>query len=276
MTGSNDYSARIVEAFNGRAREVSKKLKAFMKGQDEETIHQLRTSIRRYESVEALLPGRIRRSRTHKKFREGCEDVFKSTTPIRDIDVVLAQLAGERGEYFAKLKGQLAVDRKRRVKAARRFAKVLLRKVRPGVRRPSVPERKCEERVARVKADYYELIASELHQTLSDEGDVSSLHHLRKLYRDLRYTVEAAGSGPDDAAPEDFETFQEILGRAHDEDITIAFLKKRKRRPEAKKLLEAKTARRHEDYLSVRAALGPKNGMKGTSTSVSQPGPVAA
>ena len=276
MTGSNDCSARVAEAFNGRAREVSKRLKALVQGQEEQTIHQLRTSIRRYESVEALLPGRIRRSRNHKKFREGCEDVFKSTTPIRDIDVVMAQLAGERGEYLAKFKGQLAMDRKRRVKVARRFAKTLLRKIRPSVRRPAVPERKCEERVARVKASYYELIASEQRQTLSDEGDVSSLHHLRKLYKDLRYTLEAAGSRPDDAAAEDLETFQEILGRVHDEDILIAFLRKRRRHPEAKKLLEAKTARRHEDYLSVRAVLGPKDGMKGTSTSVSQSGPVAA
>lgn len=220
-----------------------------------ENVHDLRTAIRRYEAAERLLPGKIRRSSTHREFAEMCKSVFRSTTRIRDLDVVLRRVRQESSPHALTLAEGLSEGRPVLVRSSRNAARSLLAASLPSIHHSDLSERRCRRRARRVEERIKVLASKELQETLSDERDQTSLHRLRKTCKELRYTLEVTTPGAEEAASiHKLEELQEALGAIHDLDIAGAFLSHKRAGPGIADLIRADSRKRHDLYAAFCAA----------------------
>ncbi len=210
--------------------------------QNEENLHEVRTSVRRLESSLSLLPKKVRKRYrgTFEKYRE----FLKVSSRARDCDVIIGRVS---------LLGDLDtsdLQRKKKVNLARanRLARSL-KSLRPvwltqdDMRRDKVARRLIEG------------IGRGLPIALSHGGKVEDLHRLRKVLRNLRYILEMMSSADRKkfmkkaakAARRELEIkeLQALLGLIHDSDVTIEYLHGK---PEAGQILRKEISTRRQLY----------------------------
>ena len=104
---------------------VYERLDNYLENPTKESIHDMRTSLRRLEAIYKSNPKQIREKKKFKPFAQTGKDLFKINSKIRDTDIIIEKLSKEGNmpeqdlEYF---ESHLIKYRERQLKEARTIA----------------------------------------------------------------------------------------------------------------------------------------------------------
>ncbi|MGI0006002.1 MAG: CHAD domain-containing protein [Nitrososphaera sp.] len=223
----------IAAALEKSAGKVGGRLSAYLQDPDDgESVHDVRTSLRRLEAAFSLMPKKARRK--NRAQIKAYKEFFRANSRVRDYDIIRGKLAG--GANARILAG---VDRKRKAELLR--ALVLARTVQalPALDVKKLDGKKLDARADKVASRLLSSIKKHLPAALADREDKEKLHELRKDLKKLRYVLEilpasskkgheaklaglVRARGPVAAR---LKELQDLIGSIHDCDIAIDYLK---------------------------------------------------
>lgn len=231
-TTTTTLAAFYKQRFRQNVRRVGRRLDAYLADQGtENSIHDVRTSIRRLDVSFSLLPKKLRKrkNRQIKKYRK----FFKANSNVRDLDIIRGKIAAlaEGAPGAEKLLGQLQKKRKAELGRAGKLGRAL-KKMQPVQldSSSSIPAGKLESRIDRAAGKLGVKVNDAFPVVLSDSSKVEELHRLRKDCKKLRYILEMvppAGRKKYERAVSlalALEELQDMLGAIRDSDITIEYL----------------------------------------------------
>jgi CHAD domain-containing protein len=229
-TTTTTLAAFYKQRFRQNVRRVGRRLDAYLADQStENSIHDVRTSIRRLDVSFSLLPKKLRKrkNRQIKKYRK----FFKANSNARDLDIIRGKIAAlaEGAPGAEKLLGQLQKKRKAELGRAGKLGRAL-KKMQPVQLDSSIPAGKLESRIDGAAGKLGVKINEAFPVVLSDSSKVEELHRLRKDCKKLRYILEMvppAGRKKYERAVSlalALEELQDLLGAIRDSDITIEYL----------------------------------------------------
>ena len=211
--------------FGQNLRRVNKRLETYLADpENEENIHDIRTSIRRMDATFSLLPKKIRK-RYRGKIRS-YRELLRANSKARDYDIIsgrlkLMQASGMEAELNGKKKAELA----RAVRLARSLKKLPQLQFGPA----------DEDRLDKISGRLVKRISQSIPIVLSDGSKVDELHRMRRNFRKLRYTLDVVPPEMKKKYKNSvhkiigrgvvFRELQDTLGSIHDCDITIEYLK---------------------------------------------------
>jgi CHAD domain-containing protein len=241
--------------FHQNSQRVDKRLKIYLEDpNNEENVHDIRTSLRRLDTFYSLLPKKLRKR--NRKQIEKYKDFFRANSKIRDLDIIRNKVAELANEAPDASKLDLQIQRKRRtelgkaVKLARALKKV------PSMHVTGTPSSKIESRINKMIGRLSTSINGMLPLILSDDTKKEELHILRKKCKKMRYILEVlpknhvkkySNKVSGTIGSKDLKETQDMLGSIHDSDITIEYLQK-SRLKLARQLVVKEAGRRDHLY----------------------------
>jgi CHAD domain-containing protein len=239
---------------------VSNKLDDYLTRQDEKNIHDIRTSVRRFDACYQTLPKKLRSRKQMKKFVNKSKDLFKINSQVRDFDVITELIGKNKVEHGDKNRVDINNFENRRAQKLEN-AKVIamgLRKLPlPRVKKKSVPKAKLTKRFNKLISKRGGRIQLNLPLVTTDPDKVAELHELRKDCKKLRYLLELVShDNSSDSSiskmEEELQNMQDLLGAIHDCDATVVYLKRQKRQ-KTNEIIEdimQERKRRYENFLA--------------------------
>lgn len=221
---------------------ICERLDNYLENPTKESIHEMRTSLRRLEATYKSNAKQIREKKKFKSFAEIGRELFKINSKIRDTDIIIEKLSKEGNmseqdlEYFAS---HLIKDRERRLEEARTIALDLKNIVVPDIYSHNKGiGNKSIKRVSKLVMKLKTNLHTKLPAVLNDDSKIDELHEVRKDAKKLRYLFELLLNkeieGPEKGIDKDnkschkilsrLEKIQKLLGDIHDYDITIDYL----------------------------------------------------
>jgi CHAD domain-containing protein len=211
--------------------------------ENQATVHDMRTSLRKLEVTYSLLPKKARRANS--KYIENCKRFFRANSKIRDLDVIRERIKEEgKQEVPRGLLQELEVIRRSELGRSKKLVTLLINPPRT-IRKTQLEKSKVEARANKVAGRLLRRIRELLPVVLADEQDAERLHDLRKNCKKFRYVLETIGGGRyrkhheanfakllssrgklarDKDIGAVLKELQDILGAIHDADITIEFI----------------------------------------------------
>ena len=237
-----------VQMFLGALRTAQKRLEAYPATSDPETVHRMRTALRRMDSAYQVIP-KAARTPSSDKVVADLMDFFRMNGRIRNLDIMLEKL--QWYGYGPDSEPAMAITRlrKRRHKKTLRAARRLQHLEEPNLKDiPATPPD-----TEKLELDILQLVGV----VSGDESKIDELHTLRKLVKQLRYTLEAT-PGSDAETVQCLRYLQGLMGDIHDCDMFLAYMKKHGRAMNVRpSTILAEGALRHRGYKRLATALGP-------------------
>jgi CHAD domain-containing protein len=191
---------------------------------DPDSVHDTRTTIRRTQALLDLLPKNIRRKKKMEIFLSRTKSLFKATSQVRDIDIVVAKLkqfeATTPGlqEFFSNQ----VERRKKLLSAALRFAKLLEKNAFPQIKPRQISDSKFSKREKKVMRRLRDSLGGGL-KIITGNPTPEQLHDFRKSCKMLRYTLEI-DSKETSKTIKVLANLQKILGSLLDNLTTLKLL----------------------------------------------------
>jgi CHAD domain-containing protein len=237
---------------------VSNKLDDYLKRQDEENIHDIRTSVRRLDACYKTLPKGLRKRKQMKKFVNESKDLFKINSQVRDFDIITELIRKVNADHGNK-NGVVNFENRRaqKLENAKAVAVGLRKLPLPKVKKNSVSKAKLTSRINKLISKYGSRTQLNLPMVTTDADKVAELHELRKDCKKLRYLLELVSrdNSSDNSISrmrEELQTMQDLLGAIHDCDATVAYLKRKKgqKRNEIIEDIVQEREKRYENFLA--------------------------
>jgi len=227
---------KFVDACERNISRVSNKLDDYLKRQDEENIHDIRTSVRRLDACYKTLPKRLRKRKQLKKFVNESKDLFKINSQVRDFDIITELIRKINADDGNKNGVDVNLENRRaqKLENAKGVAVGLRKLTLPKVKKNSVSKAKLTKRINKLISKYGSRTQLNLPMVTTDADKVVELHELRKDCKKLRYLLELVShdNSSDNTTiskmREELQTMQDLLGAIHDCDATVAYLKRKK------------------------------------------------
>ena len=209
---------------------LDNKTSSYIKNSNEKNIHDIRTSVRRFNASFLTLPKRYRKEYGLSEYNKLANQFFKVNSEIRDIDIIRGKLK----EYPETIQKNNAIDlltkeRKSKLEGARTFAltlknvnsKKILDKI-------DITEKEIQKRYNKILIILINKIETNFLIVITNPLKVEELHALRKDCKKLRYLLEILGKEDNNAIRmvKTLQNIQDILGSVRDYDVTIEYLKK--------------------------------------------------
>jgi CHAD domain-containing protein len=227
--------ALFARQFGKSAQRVKERLEAYVVGpENEENVHDVRTSFRRLEASFALMPKKLRRRNrrqidAHKQF-------FRANSRVRDYDIIKGRIAARaKGDLLARLAAGL--EKKRKAEAGKAVQVASLVSALPAANLKGLKDGELESRMDEVAGRLLRKVEEGLPTVVKDRRNVEELHQLRKDLKKLRYVLEIMPAGTKKPyekkvlkilggkkAEEKLKELQDALGTIHDIDITVQYL----------------------------------------------------
>jgi CHAD domain-containing protein len=217
----------LSKSYRRFSRGLISKLRGLRKNPTADNVHDLRTSIRRWEAVVDLFPKKIRKRRKMKKYLAVTRQLFRSTTPIRDLDVVAQNIASGSGDRNVSVLSLIGRDRSSLLPTVLHFADLLLELKAPEIRRKDLSSRAISRRRDRIVGKLVAKLQEEVPVVMTDYRKIKELHDVRKECKKLRYTLEQFPSDYDDNLGDLMRAWQSTLGTIRDIDVTQRFAEER-------------------------------------------------
>ena len=233
-------------SLNDVVQKVNKRLTKYLEDQNEENIHDIRTSIRKLEAAWYVLPKKTRQKPTVRKFVKLHKKLFKDNSKVRDYDIILQRL--EPLANNEKIKRLIYKKRKQQMIVALKHAKDIKHVDFPQISQNEISTTKLEKRFRKTSIKLIDGIQTLLPVVLSSEDKIEQLHQLRKDCKKLRYILELAPDSESSSFVEKLKQMQDLLGTIHDSDITIDFLKGISSKIDTKDMVEKELEVRSNKY----------------------------
>jgi CHAD domain-containing protein len=243
-----DAQALFARNFDKSAARVKKRLAAYLKDpEDGDSVHDMRTSLRRLEAAFSLMPKKQRKK--NRRLMDAHKAFFRANSQVRDLDIIRSRISFVGNEGFD------AVIAKRRKQALGR-ALALARSLQklPQADSGGIDGKKLAARMDKVAGRLLDSAKERLPAVAADSSKKKELHELRKDLKKLRYVLEILPAarqekygkelvrvaGGKDASAR-LRELQSLLGLIHDCDITIEYLQGKQG---AEQILERENAER--------------------------------
>lgn len=224
MSAVNKISKRYRKA----DKELRSKAAKFISDQSIGNVHDLRTSARRMESIVDLLPKIVRKRKKFKKYLSILRKFFRSTTEIRDLDVVRQNL--ESYSSLPQVSNAIQITLKERthlISNALKHGELFLETKCPKIGKKDLSSKKLSKRRDKILKDLTAKLQEELPIVLDDYRKIRELHDMRKECKRLRYTLELLPSRNDSQLVARMRDWQSVLGAIRDIDVTEQFAEKK-------------------------------------------------
>jgi CHAD domain-containing protein len=200
-------------------------VESFLGSPTPENVHDLRTAVRRVEAALNLLPKKFRKRAKFRQYQAFVKKVFKATTPIRDIDTVITKLESHRAVPRVQ-DALMKLDSERRdlVAGATKPAKAFDKTTPPKLKKGQVLDAKVRKRRRKVVEGLDTKLHEGLPVILGDTRKLAELHDLRKVCKELRYTLEILPLKREQRLIKLLRDWQTILGDVRDNDITEKYI----------------------------------------------------
>jgi len=213
----------LSKSYRKSSRGLVWKLQGLRKNRSADNVHDLRTSIRRWEAVVDLFPKKIRKREKMKKYLAVTRQLFRSTTPIRDLDIVTQNIVSTSGDRNASVLSLIGRERDSLLPAVLRLADLLLELKAPGVRRKDLSSRAISKRRDKIVGKLVAKLQEDVLVVMTDYRKIKELHDVRKECKKLRYTLELFPSNHNDHLGDLMRAWQSTLGTIRDIDVTQHF-----------------------------------------------------
>jgi CHAD domain-containing protein len=239
-----------------------KELDRYITNPDDESIHDIRVSIRRLESAYRILPKEMRKQEKIRYYLKQIKSLFKSNAVIRDYDIICANMESRYKTETIDLVSSLKSSRNQQLKNAKQVAIKISDLHIPKVSRSDLKNLKLKKRYHKVVDRTILNIQKNMIIVLDDEKRVDELHALRKDFKKLRYSLEIASNKETTLdILKNLKNIQDILGEIHDSDIIIDHLKSMKQDSTYSSIIEAEMAGRSKKYSMFAVAMEKSKGV---------------
>jgi len=217
-------AGQLSQGYRRASKDLRAKVKRLQANPTADNLHDLRTSIRRLEAVVDLFPKNIRKSKKMRKFLAPCRKLFRSTTPVRDIDVVLQSINSNTSEErIQPIVSKIKQDRDPLVSNVLHFAELLEEIDPPRITKSDLSSREIAKRRDKIIRRLVAKLEEEVPIVLGDFRKIKELHDVRKECKMLRYILELFPSDRYDDLVKLMRNWQTILGTIRDIDVTQQF-----------------------------------------------------
>jgi CHAD domain-containing protein len=256
---------------------VDKRLNDYLKDPNENSIHDIRTAIRRLDASIGSLPKRERDKNKIRDYIITAKRLFQINSQIRDYDIINTKLKKYSADtVYTQLTDSLERRRKTKLANAIKIATSLRLLPVPYLTEADMVEKKLQRRYNKVVRRLSERIELNFPVVLTNMNKIVELHEMRKDCKKLRYMLELM---PDHNNKEthkmitelediqdmlgsihiqnnmethkmitELEDIQDMLGSIHDNDTMIAYLKRVRHSKEITQILDYEITERNTKY----------------------------
>jgi CHAD domain-containing protein len=217
-------------------RRFDSKTNSYIKNSNEKNIHDVRTSIRRFNAAFLILPKRYRKGCLLSDYNQLANKFFKVNSEIRDMDIIQEKLNG----YPQTDQRNIVIDllkknRQSNLEGAKTIALSLenmnSNKI---LDKMDITEKELQKRYNKLLFDLISKIETNFLIVITNTSKIKELHELRKDCKKLKYILELLikdnnnknKNNPAIGLIKTLQNIQDILGSIRDYDITIDYLKK--------------------------------------------------
>lgn len=252
----NDIDNAFQKDFQDKQNKSKNKLEDFLKEPGEKQIHDLRTSIRRLEATYFILPNSCKRKKTD-NFVSSYKSLLKKNSFIRDSDIIIKKLLEngftEKSEIIKHIVKQKNKKLKNTIKYAKNISELKF------VNCKNINTDKIIKKYEKMISLFVTKIQDQIPIVISDKSKVKELHTMRKTTKKLRYILEIEPNQSYQHLIDNMKLLQKVLGKIHDCDITIDFLRKHsKNYPELKHVIQKERESRSQSYNKLVESLSMK------------------
>jgi CHAD domain-containing protein len=213
---------------NESIQKVDRRISKYVKDPNEKQIHDLRTSIRRFDAAYTTLPKKNRVMSTNlSQYVLECKKLFKVNSEIRDLDIIQEKLQNYVNDAQKEIIEQLKATRQTRLEHAKEIALSLKNTDRSKLLdRIDVTEKDLQKRYNKILSQHVSKIEAAFPVVITNSSKLEELHGLRKDCKKLRYILELQPEENKESLQmrKILQKIQDILGSIHDFDFTIAYL----------------------------------------------------
>jgi CHAD domain-containing protein len=209
-------------------QKVDNRVNNYLADPNEDNIHDIRTAIRKLDASFRSLPKKVRKRTRVSNYITASKRLFKINSQIRDYDIIYGKLKKYSSDsIYAELTRSLEKRRDTKIRKARNVA-LSLKDKSPKIDEEDILGKKLQQRFKNIVGRFSDRIELNFPIVLTNSKKVGELHEMRKDCKKLRYLLELL---PDQNKEiqrmiTELEEIQDMLGSIHDEDITIAYLKR--------------------------------------------------
>lgn len=237
------------EGLTKSEKQVSDRIKAYLKEPNEENVHDLRTSIRRLLTVANILPKKIRAKKESKKALSEYEKLLRLNTKVRDIDIIFSKLPKHGDDpAYSRLAKQLTKLRTSSIKKAGRFASSIRDSPKPIIKTSEISPKSVEKRFKKTASALGKQLKKRLEIVVKEPENTVELHKLREDSRRLRFTLELDDTPQSSKLAPVLETWQDVLGKIRDSDIFVSRLEHEKGTKKMEQVISQEKTERKENY----------------------------
>lgn len=215
---------------NESIERLNKRINSYIKSTNEKNIHDVRTSIRRFNAAFLSLPKKYTtESALLSKYNQMANEFFKINSKIRDYDIIVQKL----GSYPQSKQRDLVIETiKKNRQTNLEDAKILANSVKELasqniIEKMNITEKELQKRYKKVLVKLISKIELDFPDVITDASQIQKLHELRKNSKKMRYMLELLSEENEKAVElrKIFEKIQNYLGSIHDFDIIISYLR---------------------------------------------------
>ena len=233
------------------SRRLNRKTDHYINDPNEKNIHDIRTSIRRFNAAVSTLPRKYREEPLLLEYSKIANKLFKLNSEIRDSDIILIKLE----KFSSSPKRNMVTDtlkqtRQAKLENAKTIAQNLKNLNSNMINGIGVTENELQKRYSKILSKLISRIDDVFPIVLTNPLKLEELHELRKDCKKIRYMLELVEKDDKNAASlrRILEKVQDILGSIHDSDATIIYLRSFAPNQEIQEVINKETKQRELGY----------------------------
>ncbi len=215
---------QLLKSYRKANTELFSRLEKFQNNPTPNEVHDLRTSLRRLEAIIDVLPKGVRKRKKVKAYLSACRKLFRSTTAVRDIDVVYQNVQGHSNSPKVLVAiSTIQLERNQEVSNSLQLAESVRKMKSPKIRKSALSSKEISKRSDKIVQKLLAKLQEELPVVIGDFRRIRELHDMRKECKKLRYTLELFPSEDNARFTGLMKDWQSLLGAIRDIDITQQF-----------------------------------------------------
>ena len=233
------------------SRRLNRKTDHYINDPNEKNIHDIRTSIRRFNAAVSTLPRKYREEPLLLEYSKIANKLFKVNSEIRDSDIILTKLE----KFSLSPQRNIVTDtlkqtRQAKLENAKTMAQNLKNLNSNMINGIGVTENELQKRYSKILSKLISRIDDVFPIVLTNPLKLEELHELRKDCKKIRYMLELVEKDDKNAASliRILEKVQDILGSIHDSDATIIYLRSFAPNQEIQEVINKETKQRELGY----------------------------
>lgn len=237
-------------------RRFDNKTNSYIKNSNEKNIHDVRTSIRRFNAAFLVLPKRYRKGCLLSDYNQLANKFFRVNSELRDMDIIQEKLnAYPQTDQRNIVIDLLKKNRQSNLEGAKSIA-LSLKNMNSNkiLDKMDITEKELQKRYNKLLFELISKIETNFLIVITNTLKIKELHELRKDCKKLKYILELSVKDNNNknnisiGLIKTLQNIQDILGSIRDYDVTIDYLKKLEPSKEIQEIVNNEIEQRRLKY----------------------------